>query len=341
MDHSLPSPRELKEEYPTRSTDSTTIAHWRQDIINILHGDDRRYLLIIGPCAIHRTDATLEYAKKLSQLAYDTKDIFLIVMRTYIEKSRTKGGWKGFLHTPEGGFAASRRLLLDITRLGLPAAMELVSPFSSPYFDDLISWGALGARTVTSSVHHELASSLTMPIGIKNSLDGSFENAVHAMVAARKSHQSLSLGMDGRIGLNTTSGNPYVHLVLRGGASGHNCGTEHIRDASSMLRRTGLCDAIVVDCSHGNSQKQWERQPEILQTALRNTLENSLPVKGFMIESFLLDGTQETLLQNAAEHHREAITYGASVMDGCLGWDKTADLVLSAYTKLKRNKEYT
>ena len=333
----LPSPDEFKSLFPASAQDVSAVAEWRQTVVDILSGKDRRLLVIIGPCAIHCADAALEYASLLRPLAKELSDRLFIVMRAYVEKSRSGPDWKGFLYSHpsmQEGLNSSRRLLLDLLRLGLPTAMEFLGPLTSDYFSDLVTWGCIGARTVQSSLHRELASRLPMPVGMKNAPDGSIEAAIHGIASARSSQTCLAIGSDGRICTLASTGNSNTHLVLRGGHCSPNFYLSHVQRAAEFLRKAGLSSGIVVDCSHGNSQRRHECQPAVFHEVLNGVLEGS-PVRGLMVESFLLDGRQKDLLAGGrSAEERQSILYGASSVDGCLGWEASEALLRSAYAKV-------
>jgi 3-deoxy-7-phosphoheptulonate synthase len=340
----LPSPEELRNELPSLPQDLLRVAQWRETVTNILSGRDRRLLVIIGPCAVHRIDATLEYASRLKQLAHDLSDQLYIVMRAYVEKARSGSDWKGFLYSQDGqspakGLSTSRQLFVELVRNGVPIAMEFVNPLTSEYLSDLVTWGCIGARTVQSSTHRELASRLPMPVGMKNATDGSIEAAVRGIATAKRSQACLTIGADGRVCTQISSGNPNAHLVLRGGHFGPNFQLYQVQKAAELLRHAGLSDSIVVDCSHGNSQRNYERQSDIFQEVLEGSLGGS-PVRGLMVESFLLDGRQKDLLAHATpDTQRQGILYGASCVDGCLGWEGSEALLRAAYARCCQSKE--
>lgn len=342
----LPSPKAIRTALPMTAADSLLVRQWRETIVSILSKADPRLLVIIGPCAVQRVDATLDYARRLHDLASSMTDRFFFVMRTYVEKSRSSADWKGFLYSQQGaeslhnGIVETRSLFLTLVRAGVPIAMEFLEPLAAPYFSDLISWGCIGARTVQSTIHRELASQLPMPVGMKNTTDGSVDAAVHAIAAANKPHVSFGITDDGKICQRQTPGNPHAHLVLRGGIYGPNYREPQIQKASDLLRRLELSNAIVVDCSHGNSQRKWERQPAIFLDVLHGALKSpASSVRGLMIESFLLEGTQEKLLSQAkTKQATEDVRYGASLIDGCLGWKATAELVATAYEQCSTSK---
>ena len=337
----IPTPGEIRTALPATPQDVLRVQHWRETIVNILSKNDPRRLVIIGPCAVQRADATLEYAERLCSLAKQMADQFFIVMRGYVEKSRSSTNWKGFLYSPHGieslqqGLVETRSLFLKLIRAGVPVAMEFLEPMAADYISDLVSWGCIGARTVQSPVHRELASRLPMPVGMKNTTEGSMDVAVQAVAAAGMGQLSFGITDDGRVCQVRTAGNPHAHLVLRGGLFGPNYRTPQIQKAADLLRHLELSDAIVVDCSHGNSQRKWERQPEIFLEVLQSSLScTQSPVRGLMVESFLLDGTQEKLLKEAkTEQDIRAAQYGASPVDGCLGWDATVELLTTAHER--------
>jgi 3-deoxy-7-phosphoheptulonate synthase len=343
----LPSPGEIRRALPATPQEVLQVQLWRKSIADILSKKDPRLLIIIGPCAVQRADATVEYALRLQTVSKKFSDQFFIVMRSYVEKSRSAADWKGFLYTQRGpnslqeGVLEARNLFLHLIRAGVPIAMEFLDPLAADYLSDLVSWGCIGARTVQSPIHRELASRLSMPVGMKNTTDGSMDVAVNAVAAAGKSHLSFGIGEDGRVSQVVSRGNPHAHLVLRGGVFGPNYHPPQIQKAADLLRRAGLSDAIVVDCSHGNSQKKWERQPEIFLEVLQARLSSpSSPIRGLMVESFLLEGTQEKQLKDhPADGSEDAVRYGASPVDGCLGWDGTAALLNSAHERCCRMKE--
>jgi 3-deoxy-7-phosphoheptulonate synthase len=343
----LPSPEEIRAALPASPQDILRVDHWRQTIIDILSKKDPRLLIIIGPCAVQRADATLEYAQRLASLAKELSDQFFIVMRGYVEKSRSAGDWKGFLYGQEGqgslqqGLAEARRLFLSLVRADVPIAMEFLDPIAAEYVSDLVAWGCIGARTVQSPIHRELASRLPMPVGMKNTTDGSMDVAVQAIAAAGKGHVSFGVSEKGRVCQVVSSGNPHAHIVLRGGVFGPNYRPPQIQKAADLLRHAGLSEAVVVDCSHGNSQKKWERQPEIFHEVLQCSLSSpGSPVRGLMVESFLLEGTQESLLSKAkTEQAEHDVRYGASPVDGCLGWNATKELLTSAHERCCRMRE--
>ena len=342
----LSSPEELRSLFPSLPQDLFAVEGWRQTVADILSGKDRRLLIIVGPCAIHRIDATIEYVSRLRRLSQELSDQLFVVMRAYVEKARSRSDWKGFLYDQrdaassiQQGIYLSRQLFIELVRGGIPIAMEFLNPLTADYLSDLVTWGCIGARTVQSSPHRELASRLPMPVGMKNAPDGSVEAAVHGVAAARQGQTCLAIGPDGRVCTLTSPGNPFAHLVLRGGLPGPNFQLPHIQEASSLLRQSGLLDGIVVDCSHGNSRWGFERQPEVFHKVLDEALSGS-SVRGLMLESFLLDGKQKDLLPCAtSDEQRQRIMYGASSVDGCLGWESSEALLRTAHAKWAQSKE--
>jgi 3-deoxy-7-phosphoheptulonate synthase len=339
------SPGSIRKKLPLSPIAQRHIEQQRRTIVDILSGKDRRLLLIIGPCAVQSIEATIEYGKRLAALSQEIADQFFVVMRAYIEKSRTAVDWKGFLYdndhqTLGDGLVRARQLFLDLAAHRIPIAMEFLDPLIADYVCDLVTWGCIGARTVQSPIHRELASRLPMPVGIKNSTDGSMENAICAITTARASHRSFGISKEGSICEITSPGNPDAHLVLRGGVFGPNFRPPHIQKAADLLRQAGISPSIVVDCSHGNSQRRYDHQPHIFHEVVESALEDPLlPVRGLMIESFLEEGAQEALLAKAStEKERERIRYGSSRVDGCLGWEATAALLRAAYEKCSRKR---
>ncbi len=302
------------------------IVQSRSTVINILNGKDPRLLLILGPCSIHDLDSAREYAMNLKSLSTTVSDSIFIVMRTYFEKSRTKLGWKGFLRDPyldgteksQEGLTLTRKLLVELAEMGLPTATEFVDPFLAPYFSDLISWGSIGARLVSSPVHRQMASGLPMPMGFKNNTDGNIAVAVHAAVTAQASHSILSLNSDGKILQRRTTGNPCPHIVLRGGQMTSNYDTYSLKVAANILGEENLSTRLIVDCSHDNSRGDEQRQIDIFKTVFQQ--KNN--VAGLMLESNIFPGNQSI--------SSEKLRPGLSVTDPCIDWKATEELLLWA-----------
>lgn len=318
----LSLPTELKAALPLSAKLVHQISEQRQTIQNILNGKDKRLMVITGPCSIHDPISALEYAEKLLKLQAQVSDQIFLVMRAYIEKPRTTVGWKGFLYDPnldgsanmQLGLEKSRQLYLEIIEMGLPIASEILSPMATAYFDDLLAWGAIGARTSESQIHREISSHMPFSIGFKNGTDGSIQIALDAIQSASNSHQFLGLSQSGLPSIIESDGNPHAHLILRGSNTGANFALVEIEKIKQKAK--GELPALVIDCSHGNSSKNPLNQPEVLKTIVAERL--STNVRGVMLESHLVDGNQKI---------SDEMTYGQSITDGCLGWDKTAQLL--------------
>lgn len=334
----LPSPADIKKLLPAHEHLSHFIQTTRQQIKQILLGEDPRWIVIVGPCSIHDTTAALQFATKLRDLAQKTSETLFIVMRTYYEKSRSAGGWKGLLYDPhldgtqdiEEGIKQTRKFLLEVARRGIPTAAELLDPLSLPYLDDLISWSCIGARTSTSQTHRQLASSVDFPIGIKNSTDGNIDNAINGAVSASSPHRLLGINGDGVISAITTRGNPASHIVLRGSETGTNYDKDSLEKAAQKLENTSLVKRFIVDCSHGNSRRNPQRQKDVLQSLLSSSEEGISAICGIILESHLKQGQQ--VLQAEAP-----LSYGVSVTDPCLGWEDTEALLLHMHEQLSTN----
>ena len=300
----------------------------RQDVLNILQGKDKRLLLIVGPCSIHNYDATLEYARRLSHLADTVKDTFLIVMRAYLEKPRSQYDWKGFIYDPhlngsyniETGIELSRKLLLELTNLKLPLATEFLDPLIAPYIQDFISWGSIGARTAESPLHRQLAATLNMPVGFKNRTDGNIDIAISGCLTAMQEHRYIGMDQNGQIALKHASGNPFAHLVLRGGSSGPNYEAVSIQQAIQKLQKVNLPPSSIVDCSHDNSKKNHRQQSAIFRSLITQITHSSSPIRGIMLESFLLEANQPV-------KSSQAILPDVSITDPCLDWESTKQLI--------------
>ena len=319
----LLAPAILAEEIPLTDTASTRVYETRRGIEAILDGQDERLLVVVGPCSVHDTKAALEYASKLKPLADALCDALLIVMRVYFEKPRTVVGWKGLINDPDldesyhinKGLRLARQLLADISELGVSAGTEFLDTTFGQFYADLISWGAIGARTAESQIHRELASGLSMPVGIKNRTDGNVQVAVDAIQAARSRHLFPSLTKEGAPAILETTGNPYAHLVLRGGSeSGPNFDPASIESAVQLLRAGQLPEVIMIDCSHGNSEKDAARQIDVADAVMRNLRDS--PIRALMLESHLVAGRQNA-----------PVIYGQSITDACLGFEETEALL--------------
>ncbi|MDM1757088.1 MULTISPECIES: 3-deoxy-7-phosphoheptulonate synthase [unclassified Acinetobacter] len=326
----LSTPIQLKQQFPLSHSLAVQIAEQRQTIKNILSGQDSRLMVITGPCSIHDPVAALEYAQKLKHLQSLVSDQIFLVMRTYIEKPRTTVGWKGYMYDPQLngssnlqlGLEKSRELFLNIIEMGLPIASEILSPMATGYFDDLLAWGAIGARTSESQIHREISSHMPFAIGFKNGTDGSIQIALDAIQSAMHSHQFLGMGQHGLPCVLDSQGNPLAHLILRGSNSGSNYDLASIQ--AIRKRHQGNLPALVIDCSHGNSAKNPLKQPEVLAQIIAERKESH--VRGVMLESHLVDGQQKI---------SDDMIYGQSVTDGCLGWEKTQNLLLEMHDNMQ------
>lgn len=324
----MPTPTELAQNYPLTEKVAQQIAHSRQCIEAILSGKDKRLLVIVGPCSIHDPDAALDYAKRLVPLQEKYQDTLCIVMRTYFEKPRTVVGWKGLITDPnldgsyalEEGLSKARKLLVEINELGLPTATEFLDMITGQYISDLISWGAIGARTTESQIHREMASALSCPVGFKNATNGNVKIATDAVRAAQASHYFYSPDKNGRMTVYRTQGNPHGHIILRGGETGPNFDEESIKQACQKLIEVDLSPRLIVDFSHANCQKQHKKQLEVAADICKQIENGSRSIAGIMAESFIEEGNQG--MSDLTQLH-----YGQSITDPCLGWEDTAQLL--------------
>lgn len=322
----LPTPAELRASLPVSAQVQAQIHGHREAIRRVLSGKDSRTLVVVGPCSIHDEVAALEYGEKLKTLADEVSDRFLIIMRAYLEKPRTTVGWKGLLYDPERtgtgdlneGLLRSRRLLLNLSDMGLPLATEALSPFAMDYLGDLVSWTAIGARTTESQVHRELVSGLPMPTGFKNGTDGSIGVAINAMKSAAHPHHRFGVGSNGAPAMITTEGNFDTHLVLRGGRGITNYDDESVREAMDALSSAGVSASVMVDCSHDNAQKRAERQIDIAREVMAQKHAGNSQIVGLMLESFLEEGRQ---------NDSDDLLYGCSLTDPCISWAQTEELL--------------
>lgn len=332
----LPNPSQLLSELPKSESQADFVAHARDEIHRIIFTDDRRFLLVVGPCSIHDLDAGREYAQRLSALARSVSDRVMVVMRVYFEKPRTTVGWKGLIMDPHldgshdiaEGLRLARTFLRDVLDLRLPTATELLDPITPQYIADLVCWSAIGARTAESQTHRQMASGLSMPLGFKNGTDGSIPTAINAIRAAAQPHTFLGINLDGSASAIVTRGNPNCHVVLRGGSGGPNFSPAHIAQTEQLLAKAGLPVSVLVDCSHDNSSKQPERQPEVMRDLLRQIAQGNRSIMGAMIESNLEAGNQ-AFPQPLANLRR-----GVSITDACIGWSATEDLVREIHAAL-------
>lgn len=334
----LLAPAILMEELPLSEQASNLVAATRVDASNIIRGDDDRLLVIAGPCSIHDPEAALDYARRLVPVAERLQDDLVIIMRVYFEKPRTRVGWKGLINDPNldnsfninAGLRTARKLLVDLAELGLPAGSEFLDTITPQFIADLVSWGAIGARTTESQVHRELASGLSMPLGFKNGTDGNTHIAIDAIAAAQSPHHFLSVTKQGISAIVSTRGNDCCHLILRGASSGPNYAQADIEAASDKLRKAQVTERVMVDFSHGNSNKDHTRQLIVAEDICRQLAHGSQQICGVMIESNLNAGKQA--LKNGA-----ALEYGVSVTDACISWDMTAP-VLEALAEAVRQR---
>lgn len=321
----LSPPRTIKAELPMSGEASASIVKSRETVKAILQQKDPRLLVVIGPCSIHDISGALDYAHKLDALRREFAGHMELVMRVYFEKPRTTIGWKGLINDPhlnnthdiEAGLKKARRLLLDITAMGLPAATEFLDPIIPQYIADLITWAAVGARTTESQTHREMASGLSMPVGFKNGTDGSLQIAIDAMGAAMRPHSFLGIDQDGITSIVRTTGNPAGHVVLRGGRLRPNYDAESIREAETKLAQAGLPPVLMVDCSHANSAKQHARQEDVWRSVIEQRVAGACSLIGLMVESNLEEGNQPF------PNDPKNLKYGVSISDACIGWEVT------------------
>jgi 3-deoxy-7-phosphoheptulonate synthase len=333
----LPSPGVLLNELPKTEAQAEFVTRARREIHRLIFTDDKRFLLIVGPCSIHDLDAGRDYARKLAALAAAVADRVMIVMRVYFEKPRTTVGWKGLIMDPHldgshdiaEGLRTARKFLREVLDLGLPTATELLDPITPQYIADLICWSAIGARTAESQTHRQLASGLSMPLGFKNGTDGSIQTAINAIKAASQPQTFLGIHpLDGTASAIVTRGNPDCHVVLRGGTNGPNYSPTHIARTEELLAKAGLPKAILVDCSHDNSAKQPERQPDVMRELLGQITGGNASIMGAMIESNLGAGSQPF------PQPKEKLKYGVSITDACIDWATTEKLVRELHAAL-------
>lgn len=337
----LPSYQEIKNHYRLSPAQHHFIENARQSVKNILNGQDPRHLLIVGPCSIHDMNSAQEYALQLKDLAEKVKDHFFILMRVFFEKPRTASGWKGFLYDPHldgshdirTGIRQSRQFLLELSRLGLPAATEFLDPITAGYYDDLISWGSIGARTSSSQPHRQLASGLSMAVGMKNGIAGNISAAINGVISASQPHTYMGLNTQGQPSIISTPGNTNAHIVLRGGDSGPNYDPFSVAEALRRLQQAHLMPNLLIDCSHQNSGKRHDRQPFVFQSILDQILNGNTSIKGMLIESHLNSGNQS--LKGGLSG---GLAYGVSITDSCLDWSSTEHLILQGAALINQNQ---
>jgi len=333
----LLTPEHLKSELPLLGKTLDSVQKAREKIFSILDRKDSRLMVVVGPCSIHDTDAAIDYAKKLKELADKVNDTLYIVMRVYFEKPRTAIGWKGLINDPylddsfkiEDGLRKGRKLLLDIVDLGLPTSSEALDPISPQYLQDIIVWSAIGARTTESQTHREMSSGLSSSVGFKNGTDGGLMVAVNAMQSVSSPHRFLGINGKGQVSVVTTKGNPYAHVVLRGGSAGPNYDTVHVALCEQALEKGGVSQNIMIDCSHANSSKDPDVQPLVLKDITHQILEGNKSIIGVMLESNIFGGNQ-SIPKDLSE-----LKYGVSVTDACMSWDTTEQALLEMADKLR------
>lgn len=334
----LIAPEQLLEMQPITEVAAETTAKARKEIEAIMQGDDDRLVVVVGPCSIHDPESALDYAGGLKAIKDELADDLVIIMRVYFEKPRTTVGWKGLINDPDlngsyninKGLGVARKVLLDINSLGLPAGCEYLDLITPQYSADLVSWGAIGARTTESQCHRELASGLSCPVGFKNGTNGNVKIAVDAIGAAKNSHHFLSVTKEGRTAIFESAGNPYCHVILRGGAE-PNYSAAHVQDAAEMVEKAGLQANVMIDFSHANSHKTPERQAEVSDDVAAQISNGDSRIFGVMIESHLIGGNQKVV-------DGQELTYGQSITDGCINWEGTDKILrqLAAAVKARR-----
>lgn len=332
----LPTPVELCSKIERKAEVEQFVVETRSAINKIIFGDDPRLLIVVGPCSIHDLESGREYAQRLAKIAKELSDRILIVMRVYFEKPRTTVGWKGLIMDPNldgtsdipAGLEIARTFLTEVLDLGLPTATELLDPITPQYIADLICWSAIGARTTESQTHRQMASGLSMPLGFKNATNGDLTVAINAIQAASQPQTFLGIDNAGRANALTTKGNPNCHIVLRGGSNGPNYSPEHISKTEEKLSQANLKPSIMVDCSHANSHKKPELQPDVFQDVLKQSIHNK-SIIGAMLESNLFSGNQKF------PQAKDKLEYGVSITDGCIDWEITEKLLRDAYAELE------
>lgn len=337
----IPSPALLISQYPLKLDSAKEIIDYRKTASDIIHGLDDRLLVVVGPCSIHDVDAALAYGEKLTQVRNTLKNELHIIMRVYFEKPRTTVGWKGLINDPHLdnsfdinlGLAKARKLLIDLTQMGLPVGTEFLDVIIPQYISDIVSWGAIGARTTESQVHRELASGLSMPVGFKNGTDGNVKIAIDAIRSSQGSHHFLSVSKMGVPVIVGTKGNTDAHVILRGASSGPNYDAQHVAQTEKLLQDNNLKQRIMIDCSHGNSQKDHNKQALVAADVAKQIADGSQAICGLMIESNLVAGNQALV-------DKDKLVYGQSITDACIDWDHTLPVLqeLADAVKAKRLK---
>ncbi|MEN6385582.1 MAG: 3-deoxy-7-phosphoheptulonate synthase [Phycisphaerales bacterium] len=324
----LITPHALKEKIPLSDETAHLIAQSRLTVQSILANQDKRRIVITGPCSLHDKKSTYDYAQRLKKIQDAFSKKIVVIMRTYFEKPRTTLGWKGMLYDPEldgsydieKGVSLAREILSEISKIGLPCATEFLDPIVPQYFADLITWAAIGARTAESQIHRQMASGLSMPIGFKNSTDGNLSAAVDAVKAAASPHSFLGISHQGQVIIAETTGNKFGHIVMRGGSDGPNYSAEYVAFAGVMLQKAGIPNGIIIDCSHANSNKDYRLQRNALIDIAMQVKTGAKIISGVMLESFIAEGNQKP-------DKPEKLSYGRSITDGCIGWEETQELI--------------
>tara|TARA_B100000446_G_scaffold1413_2_gene1426 strand:- start:6360 stop:7430 length:1071 start_codon:yes stop_codon:yes gene_type:complete len=333
----LISPADIKTALPLSDSAKKVVTEGRETVRNILEGKDHRLIVVVGPCSIHDVEAAKDYATRLKTLAEELSDTLFIVMRVYFEKPRTTVGWKGLINDPylddsfkiQEGLQIGRKLLLDISEMGLPTATEALDPISPQYVQDLISWSAIGARTTESQTHREMASGLSSAVGFKNGTDGGLTVAINALESVSSPHRFLGINMNGQVAITHTKGNPYGHVVLRGGNGKPNYDSVSIALCEQELQSAGVSTNIMVDCSHANSNKNHDLQPLVMDNIANQIIEGNQTIIGIMIESNISAGNQKI------SSNLDDLTYGVSVTDACIDWETTERTLTEMSNKLK------
>jgi len=320
----LPEPGILKDELPLEGEALQTVLQGHKGVKGVLDREDPRMIVIVGPCSIHNVEEAIEYAERLKPLAEELSDSLLILMRVYFEKPRTSVGWEGLIYDPhldgshriDHGLRIGRELMLKVAQIGLPIAVEALDLITPQYLQDLVTWTAVGARTTESPTHRKLASGISSAVGFKNNVDGNLAVAVNAIRSASATHSFISITEDGKVAVFRTAGNPHCHVILRGGKS-PNYDRDSVANCESELRKAGLAENVMIDCSHGNSQKDFRKQEQVLDDVAQQVVDGNHSIVGVMLESNLLEGNQPI------PDDPEEISYGISVTDACVGWDAT------------------
>ena len=332
----LMTPKELKEEFKATEKHAEFIYNARKAVQDSLDQKDDRLVIVVGPCSIHDLESAVEYAKKLKVLSDKLSDKLIIVMRTYFEKPRTRTGWKGLINDPnmddskdiEKGIRLARKLLLQLTELGIPTATEMLDTITPQYLSDLVTYASIGARTSESQPHREMASGLSMPVGFKNTTDGTLTVALNGMASALSSHSFIGTDQDAKLSVVDTTGNPYVHLILRGGHRGPNYDEASLRAAVAQLEASDFLTSLVIDCSHGNSEKKYQNQEKVLKSLTSQIKKGNKNIRGIMMESNLEAGNQ------SIPKDLSKLKYGQSVTDECMDWNMTERLLTEIYNEI-------